>query len=131
VFLYRFKKVFDIKSRKFNTVGNCIIKAQQSTDPSDLRLNILLDLLSSIHTIFKKYFHVNPRVMRKDSSLVTSIIATARFSRFSQGLRFCVDLHRCALNNSALILTKLKKKQVTNGYIMQNLKTRDSKLVSI
>lgn len=37
-------------------------------------------------------------------------------------------LTRCALNNSALILAKLKKKPVTNGHIMPNFQTRDAKI---
>lgn len=38
---------------------------------------------------------------------------SARFYRFSQGLRLPRRLTRCALNNSALILVKLKKTQAS------------------
>lgn len=64
---------------------------QQSANPSDLKLNIFLELL--FHRLSEKHFHVNPREMKKVSSSVTSVIATARFSEFSQGPRVCADLH--------------------------------------
>lgn len=98
---------------------------QQSTNLPDLGLNILLELLSPI---LMEIFPCESASNEESLEFSYKRNRGGPFLRVLSRTESLRRLTRCALNNSALILAKLKKKQVTNSHIMAE--PSNSKLVS-